>query len=207
MLYPTESCTSLKRKQPSILSGVHTIHPRGLNSQVQVYCDMSSKNSAGVTVIGHDSESMTLVDGYEDPGSYRREIKYDLPIEQIVAVIQQSQWCEQFIKFECYDSAIWYNGRKHFSWWVSRDVAQMNYWGGAAVDSGKCACGMTNSCEGGGRCNCDKNDEILREDSGYLTDKDTLPVKELRFGDTGTNSGSQRNEYGYHTLGKLQCWD
>jgi hypothetical protein len=167
---------------------------------------MSSKNGAGVTVIGHDSESRTLVDGYEDPGSYMRQIKYDLPIEQIVAVIQQSQWCEQFIKFECYDSAIWYNGRKHFSWWVSRDGAQMNYWGGAAVDSGKCACGMTNSCEGGGRCNCDKNDEILREDSGYLTDMDTLPVKELRFGDTGTNSRNQRNEYGYHTLGKLQYW-
>jgi hypothetical protein len=45
---------------------------------------------------------------------------------------------------------------------------------------------MTNSCVGGGiRCNCDKNDQEWRADSGYLTDKNTLPVTELRFGDTG----------------------
>ena len=30
----------------------------------------------------------------------------------------------------------------------------------------------------------------LREDSGYLTDKNTLPVTQLRFGDTGSS-----NEY------------
>ena len=47
----------------------------------------------------------------------------------------------------------------------------------------KMCCGMTNSC--GGKCNCDKNDEAWREDSGFLTDKNTLPVTELRFGDTG----------------------
>ena len=77
----------------------------------------------------------------------------------------------------------------------------MNYWGGAAVGSGKCACGMTNSCAGGGNCNCDKNDNVWREDSGYLTDKNTLPVTELRFGDTG-----ESYELGYHTLGKLRSW-
>ena len=37
----------------------------------------------------------------------------------------------------------------------------------------------------------------------YIADKNRLPVTELRFGDTG--DGTNR-EYGYHTLGKLQCW-
>jgi hypothetical protein len=50
-------------------------------------------------------------------------------------------------------------------------------------------------------CNCDKNDHTWRQDSGYLTDKSTLPVTELRFGDTGGT-----REQGYHTLGKLRCW-
>ena len=86
-------------------------------------------------------------------------------------------------------------------WWVSRQGSQMNYWGGAKVNSGKCACGMTNSCAGGKKCNCDKNDFTWREDSGYLTDKNTLPVTELRLADTG-GSG----EKGYHTLGRLRCW-
>ena len=41
---------------------------------------------------------------------------------------------------------------------------------------------------------------VWREDSGLLTDKTHLPVKQLRFGDI---SGS---EQGYHTLGKLKCY-
>ncbi|CAB4009590.1 Hypothetical predicted protein [Paramuricea clavata] len=200
-LHPTGSCSILKQKRPSTLSGVYKIYLRGLTSSVKVHCDMSSKNGVGVTEIGQDSESRTRVNGYEAPGSYNRTIKYDLPMEQIVAIIQQSQWCEQFIKYECYHSKMWIYSQP-YSWWVSRKGAKMNYWGGAAVGSEKCACGMTNSCAGGERrCNCDKNDFRLREDSGYLRDKDTLPVTELRFGETGSSS-----EYGYHTLGKLRCW-
>ena len=161
---------------------------------------MTSKNGVGVTVIGHDSESRTLVKGYESAGSYKRKINYDISMEQIVAIMKQSKNCEQFIKYECYHSSF-----STYSWWVSRQGSRMNYWGGAAVNSGKCACGMTNSCAGGRKCNCDKNDEAWREDSGYLTDKNTLPVTELRHGDTTTYHGSV-GESGYHTLGKLKCW-
>ena len=61
----------------------------------------------------------------------------------------------------------------------------MTYWGGASINS-KCACGMTNSCaDYRYGCNCDKNDRVWREDSGLLTDKTKLLVKQLRFGDTG----------------------
>ena len=82
----------------------------------------------------------------------------------------------------------------------------MNYWGGAAVDSGKCACGMTNNCANGKNCNCDNNDATWREDSGYLTDKNTLPVRELSFGDVDGSKQGSDYESGYHTLGKLRCW-
>ena len=88
------------------------------------------------------------------------------------------------------------------AWWVSRDSTKMTYWGGASPGSGKCACGMTNSCADPSHpCNCDKNDNVWREDSGLLTDKASLPVKQLKFGDT---TGSA--EEGYHTLGKLKCY-
>ena len=175
----------------------------GSLQSVQVYCDMSSKNGVGVTVIGHDSESRTLVSGYEDKGSYQRNVTYDISMEQIVAIMNQSKNCEQFTKYECHHSVLL---RGPNGWWVSRQGSKMNYWGGAAVDSGKCACGMTNSCAGGWKCNCDANDATWREDSGYLTDKNTLPVSELRFGDTG-HTVSPWNEAGYHTLGELKCWD
>ncbi|XP_028402989.1 neurexin-4-like [Dendronephthya gigantea] len=163
---------------------------------------MTSKNGVGVTEIGHDNESRTLVDGYEKAGSYKGKIKYNISMEQIVAIINQSNNCEQFIKYECFNSGLFKNS---YGWWVSRRGSKMNYWGGAAVDSGKCSCGMNNSCAGEGKCNCDKNDQVWREDSGYLTDKNTLPVTELRFGDT-TRTYKGRDELGYHTLGKLRCW-
>ena len=200
-LHPPATCSELLTKHPSTTSGNHYLNPQGLvvSPSVQVYCDMTSKNGVGVTVIGHDSESRTLVNGYESAGSYKRKINYDISMEQIVAIMKQSKNCEQFIKYKCYHS--YFSGN---SWWVSRQGSQMNYWGGAAVNSGKCACGMTNSCAGGGQCNCDKNDEAWREDSGYLTDKNTLPVTELRHGDTTTYNSV--DESGYHTLGKLKCW-
>jgi hypothetical protein len=161
---------------------------------------MTSKDGVGVTDIGHDIESLTLVDGYEKTGSYKRSIKYVISMEHIIAIMNRSKNCEQFIKYECRGSAIRYNGY-HYGYWVSRQGSKMNYWGGAAVNSGKCACGMTDTCAGGGKCNCDVNDNTWREDSGYLTDKNTLPVTELIFGDTGS-----KTEKGYHTLGKLRCW-
>ena len=77
----------------------------------------------------------------------------------------------------------------------------MRYWGGASVE-GKCACGMTNSCANTNYgCNCDKEDAVLREDSGLLTDKTKLPVKQLRFGDLSDT----HSRFGYHTLGKFKC--
>ena len=167
-----------------------------------VYCDMTYKNGVGVTVISHDSENRTYVQGYEASGSYSQNIHYSgVSLSQLASLTRVSSSCEQFIKYECYHSKLFKGGK---GWWVSRDSLKMAYWGGASPGSGKCACGMTNSCaDSSYGCNCDKNDKVLREDSGLLTDKTKLPVKQLRFGDTGhTGFG----EYGYHTLGKLKCY-
>ena len=143
--------------------------------------------------------------GYEDPGSYSRKINYDINMEEIVAIINKSERCEQFIKYECLNAGLWFKYHvPNFSWWVSRDGATMLYWGGAEPGSKNCSCGMSNTCISQSmtkRCNCDNYEIFWTEDSGYLTDKSTLPVSELRFGDTGGDG-----EVGYYTLGKLQCW-
>ena len=104
-------------------------------------------------------------------------------MDQIVAIIKQSKNCEQFVKYKCHNAVFWFSGPT--SWWVSRDGSQMTYWGGAKPNSGKCACGMNNSClDKSQTCNCDQNINVWTEDSGYLTDKNTLPVTEVRYGDT-----------------------
>ena len=194
------SC-SVIQKHISRISGNYVIDPDGAGglAPFTVYCDMSDKNGVGVTVISHDSESRILVDGYKSSGSYSRDIHYErASLSQLASLTRVSLHCEQFIKYECYDSRILSDG---IAWWVSRDSSQMTYWGGASPGSGKCACGMTNSCaDSRYGCNCDKNDQVWREDSGLLTDKTSLPVKQLRFGDA--KGGNQ----GYHTLGKLRCY-
>jgi len=207
---PFSSC-SVIRKYSSSSSGNYVIDPDGAGGLVPftVYCDMSDKNGVGVTVISHDSESRTLVDGYDAHGSYLRSIHYSgANISQLASLTNVSSNCEQFIKYECYGSVLWFNYSRPSAWWVSRDSSQMLYWGGASPGSRKCACGMTNSCADPSRvCNCDKNDGVWREDSGLLTDKSALPVKELRFGDTGINGpNAVADEKGYHTLGKLKCY-
>ena len=195
------SCSVIE-KYVSSVSGNYAIDPDGEGglAPFTVFCYMTDKSGVGVTVIGHDSESRTHVYGYGGHGSYSRDIHYTgASLSQLASLTRISSHCEQFIKYECLDSVLLYN-RNPYGWWVSRDSAKMTYWGGASIN-GKCACGMTNSCADSRFCfNCDKNDRVWREDSGLLTDKTKLPVKQLRFGNTGGGN------HGYHTLGKLKCY-
>ena len=125
-------------------------------------------------------------------------------MDQIVAIIQHSKNCEQFVKYKCLNAGFVFT--TPYSWWVARNGTRMTYWGGAKPNSGKCACGMTNSCLDTSKgCNCDQNNNVWTEDSGLLTDKNALPVTELRFGDTSQANGN--NEIGNHTIGKLRCWN
>ena len=196
------SCSVIK-KNVSSMSGNYVIDPDGEGGMAPftVHCNMTAKNGVGVTVISHDSESRTSVKGYEGQGSFSRDIHYTgASLSQLASLTTVSSQCEQFIKYECYNSVLLYKNDP-FGWWVSRDSTKMAYWGGASGNS-KCACGMTNSCVNPSYgCNCDANDNAWREDSGILTDKTELPVKQLRFGDTGDGA-----EQGYYTLGKLKCF-
>ena len=201
---PVASSCSVIRKHVSSVSGNYVIDPDGVGglAPFTAYCDMADKNGVGVTVISHDSESRTKVRdglGWGGKGSYSRDIHYTgASLSQLASLTRVSSHCEQFIKYECYHSRLLRTG---MGWWVSRDSSKMTYWGGASV-SDKCACGMTNSCaDPRYSCNCDKNDNVWREDSGLLTDKTKLPVKQLRFGDAGDSVNQ-----GYHTLGKLKCY-
>ncbi|XP_068725173.1 uncharacterized protein [Montipora capricornis] len=196
------SCSEV-RKYVGSASGNFVIDPDGVGglAPFTVYCDMTDKNGIGVTVISHDSERRTYVQGCESAGCYSRDIHYiGASLSQLAMLTRVSSHCEQFIEYECYGSSFWFGGP--YGFWVSHDSKKMAYWGGASPGSAKCACGMTGSCASHSHvCNCDQNDYVWREDSGLLTDKRKLPVKQLRFGDTG---GSR--EKGYHTLGKFKCY-
>ena len=152
------SCSHLKKGDPTTASGNYNIDPDGEGSlePFSLYCDMTNKNGVGVTVTSHDSESRITVDGYEDKGSYSRDINYTgAGLSQLVRLTIVYLHCEQFIKYECHHSGFWYEADPD-GWWVSRDSTKMTYWGGASPGSAKCACGINNSCANPNKgCNCD----------------------------------------------------
>ena len=205
--YNPVSCSSIKSGNSGSSSGNYIIDPDGEGgvTPFTVYCDMRDKGGVGVTVISHDSESRTYVGnipGCSGVGCYGKDVSYTgVSAAQLAVLTRVSQNCEQFIKFECNNDVMFIQAS--YAWWVSRDGTRMNYWGGATGYNHMCACGVTNSCSNGEKCNCDYGDvgSGWREDSGLLTDKSTLPVSQIRLGDL---DGSQ--EEGYHTLGKLRCY-
>ena len=195
-----ETCSRVKANI-SDASDWYVIDPDGPggNASFQAYCNMTYKEGAGVTVISHDSENRTHVDGCDPHGCYKRDVTYTgVLITQLEALTNVSARCEQFISYECLNSKLLDGGK---AWWVSRDGRKMEYWGGT-TEKRQCSCALTDSCaKQDKKCNCDHRDNTWHEDSGLLTEKAFLPVSQLRFGDTGKDISE-----GYHTLGKLKCY-
>ena len=200
-----KSCSRIKSGRSGSSSGNYIIDPDGKGgvAPFSVYCDMSDKGGVGVTVISHDSESRTHVGnipGCGGAGCYRKDVTYTgVSTGQLAALTRVSQNCEQFIKFECNNDIAFIENS--YAWWVARDGTRMYCWGGATGNNNTCACGVTNPCSDGQKCNCYNSGSGWREDSGLLTDKSTLPVTQIRLGDL-----DESHEEGYHTLGKLKCY-
>ena len=56
------TCTEIRKQDTSLPNGNYDINPDNRTTNtVAVYCDMTSENGTGVTVIGHNSESRTEV--------------------------------------------------------------------------------------------------------------------------------------------------
>ncbi|XP_055954898.1 contactin-associated protein like 5-3-like [Patella vulgata] len=163
----------------------------GLLSKIEVNCDDA------VTVIDHDGMNRTFVDGYDPAYSYRLDLNYSPSLDHILALIQNSDYCEQFVKYECHHAEI-----DGYTGWVTRNDAIVTYLAGDGTIPNACACHLTNSCtDTSFKCNCDINDANWREDAGVITSRDDLPMKAFVAGDTGGIT-----EEAYVTIGPLRCW-
>ncbi|XP_072036319.1 uncharacterized protein [Amphiura filiformis] len=189
-------------------SGWYDIDPDGPESPLSscsVYCDMIT----GATVIHHDSEYRRLAisetEVAPDEASFRRPVTYKAPMTHIIALLESSLYCQQFIRWDCHNAPIWNNAGTQLTYWVSRDAEQMLNWGGANTGEEGCLCGAgaSDACDGNPnyKCNCDADDDVWRYDEGLIIDSNKLPVTELRFGGI--------NHYlamGFYTLGPLECF-
>ena len=179
---------------------------QGVGNPFTALCN-ATDSSRTYTVITHNTMAETLVGNtkLDFSGSfYKHDITYpgSSGMNQIMALIQKSKHCRQYISFQCFGSKLLNTPRGlSNAHWLSRDGSRQEYWGGARPGSKKCACGMTDppSCAVKTKfCNCDVRGETWRVDAGYLSDKSTLPVTGLLFA-----KKSKRSKF---VLGPLECW-
>ena len=160
---------------------------------ILVYCEF--ENSKYKSVLHHaDSGKTVHVHGFEQRGSYRRQILYEADFESIIKLVDASDSCEQRIEATCYNSII-----SQYSWFTDRNNDRISYWAGGQGTG--CKCKIDNSCAFSKACNCDANDNTDRHDHGNYTDKSLFPLSWVRVGDTGNPQ-----EYLKLKIGDLVCY-
>ncbi|XP_037077465.1 LOW QUALITY PROTEIN: neurexin-4-like [Pollicipes pollicipes] len=157
----------------------------------------------------HDVPGDQLVDGFERRGSFVQDVTYDADMRQVERLINASLNCRQELFYACRRSRLLNSPVREgelfepYSWWVSRNNEIMDYWGGSQPGSRKCQCGILDSCIDPTKdCNCDAGLAREASDGGDLIFKEHLPVRQLRFGDTGSPGDEKR---GIFRLGSLIC--
>ncbi|XP_047446581.1 contactin-associated protein-like 4 isoform X2 [Mugil cephalus] len=167
-----------------------------------VYCNMTEENTW--MMIQHNNTELTRV--RPSPGVNQHSVHFDYSSadEQLLAVIGQSEHCEQELSYHCRKSRLLNSLEgSPFTWWLGGPGPGrvQNYWGGAQPGSQQCACGLQGDCvDLQHYCNCDADRMEWTEDSGLVTHKENLPVRSLVLGDI------QRPESeAAYRVGPLRC--
>ncbi|XP_074658354.1 contactin-associated protein-like 2 [Tubulanus polymorphus] len=212
-----KTCTEMKQRGMTESNYVN-IRPTLNYPSFRVWCDMQSRGGVGVTIINHDSMNWTYVSGYEGSCEYDKEIVYDELIPRryqyynLYPLLDQSEHCRQFVGWRCYMTGFLSEKDPNLrvTYWKGRYDVVFKYWGDVTDRSFEgCACGQNGTCTDRKSCNCDMNDAYWRQDGGYLTFKEDLPVTHFCAGDTGQAEDKGQNlqaERGYHQVGPLECW-
>ena len=78
--------------------------------------DEASDTEVAITEVHHENEAPTLVNGYQEPGSYVRPIDYhSMYREQFDEIVARASSCEQYIKYECYTSKLLVDAGKGYT--------------------------------------------------------------------------------------------
>nr|XP_060630142.1 contactin-associated protein-like 5 isoform X1 [Anolis sagrei ordinatus] len=166
-----------------------------------VYCNITEDKSW--TVVQHNNTELTRVRG-ADPGKpYAMSFNYNSSMEQLEAVINSAEYCEQEAAYHCKKSRLLNtpNGMP-FVWWVGRANEKHPYWGGSIPGVQQCACGLEESClDLRYFCNCDADKEEWTNDTGFLSFKEHLPVNQIVITDT-----NRPNSEAAWRIGPLRCY-
>ncbi|MCI4391514.1 hypothetical protein PGIGA_G00135420 [Pangasianodon gigas] len=195
-----QSCEAYKHMGKS--SDVYWIDPDGSGplGPFRVICKMT-EDKVWTTVV-NNLPVQTAVSGSSRERRTVLQLNYSATMEQISAITDAAEHCEQHITYTCRSSRLLNTpDGTPYTWWVGRGNEKHLYWGGSAPGVQKCSCGIEHNCiDPKHHCNCDADQKQWREDSGLLVYKDHLPVSEVAVGDTN-RPGSEAKL----TVGPLHC--
>nr|XP_015193727.1 PREDICTED: contactin-associated protein-like 5 isoform X1 [Lepisosteus oculatus] len=195
-----QSCEAYKHKGNS--SGFYYIDTDGSGPQnpLQLYCNMTDKTWS---VVQHNNTELTTLKASSGVNHRFVYFNYTANVEQLEAIINQAEYCEQELSYHCKKSRLLNTpDGTPFTWWVGRTNDAQTYWGGSVPGSKKCACGLMENCiDLKHYCNCDSDRKEWTNDSGLLSFKDHLPVSKIVFGDIN-RAGSEAA----YRVGHLQCY-
>ncbi|XP_041482847.1 uncharacterized protein LOC121429719 [Lytechinus variegatus] len=184
---------------------MYAIDPLQKAKFVYVKCELSETDGSQkmMTVVEHTKMATKKVTGFENRGDFSLEPVYNATLKQLRGITAASESCSQYIEYRCRGASLMGRpprGGETYGFWVDVNGEEVESWGGAPTNSRMCACGVDGTCEGSGSCNCDANSKTFMTDAGPISDKERLPVMDVRLGDTGG-----KKETGYIKLGPLRC--
>ncbi|XP_074211666.1 contactin-associated protein-like 3 isoform X1 [Camelus bactrianus] len=164
-----------------------------------VYCNMTDTTW---TSVQHNGSHSVRVKGSNGESPHPVFFKYAAGMDQLQAVTDHADRCEQELTFHCKKSRLstGHDGTP-VSWWVGRTNETHTYWGGSLPDAQKCTCGLEGNCiDSQYHCNCDAARHEWTSDTVVLSHKEKLPVTQIVMRDTGR----PHSEVAY-ALGPLLC--
>uniref|UniRef100_A0A8B9V7A9 Contactin associated protein family member 5 n=1 Tax=Anas zonorhyncha TaxID=75864 RepID=A0A8B9V7A9_9AVES len=196
-----QSCEAYRHQGKS--SGFFYIDSDGSGplGPLQVFCNITEDKIW--TAVQHNNTELTRVQGAGLEKPYTMSFNYNSSMEQLEAVINSAEYCEQEAAYHCRKSRLLNtpNGMP-FAWWVGRANEKHLYWGGSLPGIQQCACGLEESClDMRYFCNCDADREEWTNDTGLLAFKDHLPVTQIVITDT-----NRSNSEAAWKIGPLRCY-
>uniref|UniRef100_A0A8I5NNJ3 Contactin associated protein family member 5 n=1 Tax=Papio anubis TaxID=9555 RepID=A0A8I5NNJ3_PAPAN len=168
---------------------------------LQVYCNITEDKIW--TSVQHNNTELTRVRGANAEKPYAMALDYGGSMEQLEAVIDGSEHCEQEVAYHCRRSRLLNTpDGTPFTWWIGRSNERHPYWGGSPPGVQQCECGLDESClDIQHFCNCDADKDEWTNDTGFLSFKDHLPVTQIVITDT-----DRSNSEAAWRIGPLRCY-
>uniref|UniRef100_A0ABK0LNU2 Contactin associated protein family member 5B like 1 n=1 Tax=Rattus norvegicus TaxID=10116 RepID=A0ABK0LNU2_RAT len=163
---------------------------------LQVYCNIT-EDKIWMTV-QHNNTELTWVQISNAEKAYAMTFNYGGSMEQLEALIDGSEHCEQEVTYYCRRSHLLKTpDGAPFTWWIGRSNKRHNYWEGSVPRVQQCRCVHKENClDIRSFCNCDADIE-----TGFLSFKDHLPVTQIITTDTNRS----KSEAAWK-IGPLRCY-